>query len=165
MAKNRKFGDLSKDARDRAARIGKRDYGLDRRAVRERYNRGTYNPFARGSAELRIPAEFRHEAVITETGAVKVDWSALALSNMKRHLGDYFKWNQFEVVRNISHAPEKVQRAMAMATEDELVSIAHIQNPEESAELPLGLDMESIGYYVIGPKSGKQEWINIFWYH
>jgi uncharacterized membrane protein len=114
---------------------------------------------------MRIPAELRHEAVTDESGKITVDWKALALGNMTRYLGDYFKWNRFEVVRNIEHAPQSVLRAMAMASEDELVNIAHIQNPEESAELPLGLDMESIGYYVIGKKSGEREWINIFWYH
>ena len=46
-ARKRRFGDLSKEARDRAARIGRERFDLNRRQVRERYNRGTYNPYER----------------------------------------------------------------------------------------------------------------------
>lgn len=161
MAGNgRKFGRLSPAARSRAARAGQ-EYGLTRRQVRERYNRGTFNPFARNDLTMRIPAEFRSQPVRFENGQIGVDWAALAQRNMLSHMGDYFKWSEDRVVSNIDHASREVQRAMAMATEDEIVEIAYIQSKEEAEglQLPYGLSADNIGYYQNG------EWRNIFWYH
>lgn len=155
----RQFGDLSKSARDRAARAG-REYGLNRRQVRERYNRGTFNPLARKDSPLRVPAELRREAVITESGEISVDWEALALTNMQNRLGDYFKWNMFAVVENISHSTPAVLYAMAMATEDELMQFAFVQSPDEDAQLPYGLTPRDIFY-----QDDNGKWINPFWYH
>lgn len=165
MAKRKQWGDLSKDARDRAASIAERRFGLTRRQVRERYNRGSYNPFARGDPLQRVPAEFRGQAVEVAPGQIGVDWSALALQNMTRHLGDFYKWSEDSVVENLSHASDELLRVIATATTDEIMEFAFIQNPEERYALPRGLSVDEIGYYVIGKKSGKPEWVNIFWYH
>lgn len=161
MAKSgRKFGSLSAAARSRAVRAGQ-EYGLTRRQVRERYNRGTYNPFARTDPRMRVPAEYRSQAVRLENGQIGVDWAALAQQNMSGRLGDYFKWSEDRVVANIAHASPEAQHVMAVATEDELIALAYIQTPGEAEglQLPYGLTADDIGYYANG------EWRNIFWYH
>lgn len=160
MAKpNRQFGELSKTARDRAARSG-REYGLTRKQVRERYNRGTYNPFARAEPAQRIPREFRDQAVIIGD-RITVDWQEAALANMRRQLGTYFKFNDDAVVYNVyTQANQDVLKVMAMASEDELTAYARIQDDHGlPPQLPAGLSPESIGYYTNG------KWNNIFWYH
>ncbi len=171
-ARARRWGDLSKSAQERAARIADQRYGLTREQVRRRYNRGTFNPFARGDPLLRIPAEFRHEAVYNEQDELVVDWGALAKQNMARvfgpsgRYGERIKWNEHTVERNIDHAGESVLRLMAQASESELEELAFIQNPSESVALPGELKMKDIGYYVGSKKNpGEREWINIFWYH
>lgn len=161
MAGNgRKFGKLSPAARSRAARAGQ-EYGLTRRQARERYNRGTWNPFARSDPSMRVPAEFRSQAVRLENGQIGVDWAALAQQNMISRMGDYFKWSEDRVVSNIDHASSQVQHVMAVATEDEIIEIAYIQSKAEAEglQLPYGLSADDIGYYQDG------EWRNIFWYH
>lgn len=171
MARARRWSDLSKTAQERAARIGKERFDLTHEQVRRRYNRGTYNPYARGDPLLRVPLEFRHEVDFDEQGRPVVDWAALAKQNMMRtfgpggRYGERIKWNEFQVERNIDRAKEPVLRIMARASESELEEIAFIQNPSEDIALPGELTMEDIGYYVRGKKSGEREWINIFWYH
>lgn len=159
MAARKQWGDLSKRSRDRAARIAKQRFGLERDQVRRRYNRGTYNPYARGDPLKRVPAEFRSQAVEVAPGQVEIDWPALALQNMHRYLGDYYKWSEDSVVEHLSHASTEVLRVMATASEDEIMEFAFIQNPEDRFVLPRGLSVEDIGYYRNG------EWHNIFWYH
>jgi hypothetical protein len=161
MAGNgRKFSKLSPAARSRAARAGQ-EYGLTRRQVRERYNRGTFNPFARSDPSMRVPAEYRSQAVRLENGQIGVDWAALAQQNMISKLGDYFKWSEDRVVANIDRASPHVQRVMAMASESEIIELAYIQSKTEaeSIEMPYDLLPDDIGYYKDG------EWRNIFWYH
>jgi hypothetical protein len=171
-ARARRWGDLSKSAQERALRIAKDRYDLTENQVRKRYNRGTYNPYARSDPLLRIPLEFRHEPLYTEQGELTVDWGALAKQNMTRvfgpasRYGERIKWNEFQVEKNIDRASEKVLRLMAQASESELEEIAFIQNPSENVALPGTLKMEDIGYYVGSKKKpGEREWINIFWYH
>jgi hypothetical protein len=96
----------------------------------------------------------------TPEGRVTVDWKAAALSNMTSQLGDYYKWNRAAVIGQLEHANTATLRAISMATEDELISIAHIQNPNEDVDLPHGLTIDDIGY-----RNDNGEWINIFWYH
>lgn len=163
MPSRRTWGSLTKANRDKITAQAERDYGLSRKQVRDRYNRGTFSPFARDPLK-RVPTEFRRQAIRTPTGQVTVDWPAAARANMRAQLGDYYKWNDKEVARNLSHANETVLRAISMATEDDLVSIAHIQNPLEAVDLPFGLSITDIGYFTEG-KDGRMEWINIFWYH
>lgn len=161
--KSRKFGELSKTARERATRTGKREYGLTARQVRERYNRGTYNPFARGDPRERVPVEWR--PYVGEDG--KVIWQDAALDNIRIHLSDYYKYIDDSVVYYTEHANDTVARIMAMATEDELVQWAKPQPDSEGnppsidtwVGLPSGLTLNDVGVYVHG------EWNNIFWYH
>ncbi len=143
-------------------------YNLTRKQVRDRYNRGTFNPFARARPELRVPREFRpHELTSGD-----VDWREAALANVRRHLSDYFKYNDHNVVSNVytysSHtlqqvidkASLKALQVMAAASEDELISIAHVQNEAEVIEnLPRKLTIKDIGY------KRRGEWGNVFWYH
>lgn len=156
----RKFGSLSRAAKHRAVVAGQR-YGLSKRAVAERYNRGTFNPFVRG--EKRIPSEWRRFAERYENGTIGVDWAQAAQFNMVSLYGDYFKWSEDRVVANIDHASVETQRAMAMATADEIMQFALIQTENEAKELqghlPFDLKAKDFGY----TKNG--EWRNIFWYH
>lgn len=158
----RKFGNLSEAAKHRAVVAGQR-YGLSKRAVAERYNRGTYNPFARGDPLQRVPKEWRRFANRFEDGSVGVDWAEAAQANMLSLYGDYFKWSEDRVVSNIDHASEATQRAMAMATADEIMQIALIQTEAEAialqGQLPFDLKAKDFGYTRNG------EWRNIFWYH
>jgi hypothetical protein len=169
MAKRaRHFSDLSKAAQERALRIGYERYDLSREQVRRRYNAGTWNPYARGNPRLRIPTEFRKEL---DPDTFEPDWEELAKRNMTRAFGpgaptgERYKWNEFQVETSLAYASDKVLRVMASATVGELEELAFVQSPSESVALPRGLNMEDIGYYITGPKSGVPEWINIFWYH
>ena len=160
--RKRRFGELSKTARNRAARMG-REYGLNRRQVRERYNRGTYSPFAR-QPERRVPVQYRPFA---SAGSSDVDWQEAALDNLRAKLGDYFKFSDDAVVFYTSHASDDVARLMATASEDELLGWASVQpdaegNPpdiEAFKGLPPGMTIDDVSVYV------NDEWHNIFWYH
>lgn len=161
MPKRKRFGDLSKKARERAARAG-REYGLSRAAVRARYNRGTYNPLSTDPVK-RLPRELQDLA--DEEG--NVDWAQLAEDNFIDKLGDYVKFNEDAVIENLhGYGNERLWRVVAMATEDELYGWAFVQPvngqaPERSAfyNLPSGLSVSDVGYYT------NDKWNNIFWYH
>lgn len=160
MAKARRFGDLSKSARDRAARAG-REYGLSRAAVRARYNRGTYNPLSTDPVK-RLPRELQQVA----SAEGEIDWAQLAEDNVLDKLRDYYKFNEFAVVDHIhNYGNETIWRVMATATEDELLAWASVQDvngeaPDiESFPNLGGLSIDDVGYYTNG------RWNNIFWYH
>lgn len=165
MPKNRKWGDLSKAARDRAARIADRDYDLTRNAVAKRYNRGTYNPLARDPIK-RLPRELRRHA---DPVTGEVSWQDLAAQNIYRHLSEYAKYNDHAVIHFTSQANDKTAKIIALATEDELLQYASPQAvrqadgtfkppPIEQWGLP-GVTIEDVSVYVGG------EWNNVFWYH
>lgn len=161
MARKRHFGELSKQARDRAARAG-REYGLSRRQVRERYNRGTYNPFARTARE-RVPVQFRAQA----TAAGEVDWHEAALDNVRRTLGDFVKYADDTVVYLTENVSDQMARLIAMASESELLAWAKPQPDSEGnpppidswVGLPSWVTIDDLSVYVNG------EWNNPFWYH
>jgi hypothetical protein len=159
--RKRKFGELSKSARDRAARAGSR-FGLTRRQVRERYNRGTYSPFA-NEPSRRVPTQYRPYA---SAGTSDVDWQEAALDNMRKTFEDYFKFNDDAVVYYTSNMSDEVARLVAMASEDELLQWASMQPdgegnppPIENWGLPPGITLDDVSAYVDG------QWNNIFWYH
>lgn len=163
--RNRKFGELSKKSRERAARAG-RQYGLSRDAVRGRYNRGTYNPLSTDPL-TRLPRELRGRA---DPVTGELDWRDLALDNMRRHLSDYFKYNDDAVVFFTQSMSDDTARIVAMATEDELLQYASPQPvkqkdgsfkppPIEQFGLPPGVKLKDVSVYVNG------EWNNVFWYH
>jgi hypothetical protein len=91
----------------------------------------------------------------------EVDWQAAALANMRYHLSDYFKYNDFEVLENVTeHASLDTCKAIAQMSEGEMISLAHVQDQSEFLpNLPRGLTTADIGYYK------NHEWHNIFWYH
>lgn len=162
-SRKRSFGQLSKAARERAARAG-RDYGLSRRQTRERYNRGTFTPFAR-DPERRVPVQFRHFA---SAGSADVDWQEAALDNMRATLSDYFKYNDDAVVFYTSHMSDDVARLVATASEDEILGWASVQpdaegnfpdDPESWPGVPAGFDVSQFIVRV------NDEYHNIFWYH
>jgi hypothetical protein len=165
MPKRKRFGELSKAARDRAERAGK-EYGLNRAAVRGRYNRGTYNPLSRDPL-ARLPREVRLHAD-PETG--EVDWQDLALENIRRHLSHYFKYIDDSVVFFTQRMNVRTARIVSMATEDELLKYASPQPimqrdgtfrppPIEQWGLPPDVTLADVSVMVNG------EWNNIFWYH
>lgn len=154
MAKRRTFGQLTKRSQERALRAGD-EYGLTRKQVRDRYNRGTFNPFSRTRPQLRVPTELRE---FTPTG--ETDWKAAALANLRYHLSDYFKYEDYAVLEAVDRASEDVLKAMALMSEGELIALAHVQDESEFLpNLPRGLTTADIGYYK------NHEWHNIFWYH
>jgi hypothetical protein len=160
VARNRKWGSLSKTARNRAARAG-REYGLSRDAVRARYNRGTYNPLARDPVK-RLPRELQRHA--DESG--QVDWHDLALEKLRATLSDYYKFNDDRIVFNSDRMSDKGAELVAMSTEDEILQWGSMQPdaegnppPIENWNLPPGYTLEDVSIYVNG------EWYNIFWYH
>jgi hypothetical protein len=173
MARKRQFGQLSKRARDRAARNAK-EFDLTRRQVRERYNRGTYNPLAPRTSIQHIPRELRRYAVELEDGTITVSWQRAAYANMRHAFGpdspkgERIKWNDERTQDAIySLASEAIARVMALASDKELEAWARPQPdangnppPFESWEgLPAGLTMADMGYTTDGG------WNNIFWYH
>jgi hypothetical protein len=183
MPKNRKWGTLSKEARARAARVGKRDYDLSRDAIRKRYNRGTYNPLARDPLK-RVPREYRHRAIPAPDPAPDpapgrgpgaaptsgVDWQALAAENISRQLGDFAKYNDDAIVFYTEHMSAEVARIVALASQDELLSYAapqpvkdkdgnYVAPPIELWGLPPNFTIKDVSVNING------EWHNIFWYH
>ena len=161
MPRNRKWGELSKSARDRASRAGAR-YGLNRNAVAKRYNRRTYNPLARDPIK-RLPRELRNHASPV-TGAV--DWHYESAANIHRHLSDYAKYNDHAVIYFTQSVNEDTARIIAMATEDELLQYASPQPdsdgnppPIEQWGLPSSVTLADVSVYING------EWNNVFWYH
>ncbi len=164
-SKKRRFGDLSKEARDRAARIGKARFDLNRRQVRERYNRGTYNPYAR-SPSGRVPVEYR---AYRSAGSSDVDWQEAAEDNLRRTFEDYFKTNDDTIVYNAAHMSDELARFVATASEDDLSALASVQpdaegNPPDietwhQLGLPEHFTLDDVSVYV------GDEWHNIFWYH
>jgi hypothetical protein len=160
MPKNRKWGDLSKQARDRAERAG-REYGLNRNATAKRYNRGTYNPLARDPIQ-RLPRELRARA----DAEGNVDWRAQAERNIAFHLSDYAKYNEHAVVFFTQNMAEDTARIVALATEDELLQYASPQAdaegnppPIENWGLPPSVTLADVSVYIDG------QWNNVFWYH
>lgn len=161
----RKFGDLGKAARERAARAG-REYGLTRRQTRERYNRGTFNPLSSDPGK-RVPLEYRH---FTGPGGTGVDWQEAALDNLRAKFGDYFKVNDDTLVFNAYHMSDDIARLVATAGEDELSAWASIQPDADGnapdietlrdAGLPDWVTLDDIGTY-----DDDGNWYNIFWYH
>jgi hypothetical protein len=168
MAKARpprvKWGDLSKERRDRAARAGKR-YGLSRDAVRGRYNRGTYNPLSKDPVKNK-PREVRRYI----GGGGQVDWRRAALDTIRYHLSDYYKFNDQAVIYYTQNMTLRMAEFVATASEDELIRFASIQ-PIENEDgdkvappigdwgLPPGFTDTDVQVYVNG------EWHNPFWYH
>src|SRR6201999_2093464 len=98
MAKPRKqWHQLTPQARERAARQAAKDYGLSRKQARERYNRGTYRPFAKEPVN-RIP-KHAPRLPIAFGRALK----DAAIKNMDRKLGAYFQYNRFAVLDAIEN--------------------------------------------------------------
>ena len=131
--------------------------------VQERYDAGTYDPFAREDLAMQVPEEWRAHAVQFESGEIGVDWRSAALTNLSAHLSDDPEWSFYSVSDNIDYASEHVHRIMAMMTADELRAVAAIESPESVTDLPYGLTIEDIGYR--RGKTHRAQWINAFWYH
>lgn len=176
MAKRKTFGQLTPRARSQAVNAGSQ-YGLTRKQVRDRYNRGTFNPFARAEPELRVPREFRGAAGEGPGGQIVIDWQVAAYNNYWSKLGpgspkgETYQWNEFAVTAHTQDAPEAIQRLMALASEDELRAWSAPQanaNGEfsldqfELAGLPpiAGLTINDVTYL---DDNGRKQ--NIFWYH
>lgn len=173
MATGRRFSQLSRAARDRAARIGSERYGLSRRQVRERYNRGTWNPYARGDQTLRIPREYRQYAQIDQAGEITVDWGRAAYANMRAAFGpdntrgEREKWNDDAVDYKMRFvASDRMAQIIALASPAELEAWAEIQptpggfpDRESWRGLPPDITMDDIGY------TRGSSWFSIFWYH
>lgn len=161
MARKRTFGQLSKASRERAERAG-RQYGLNRQAVRKRYNRGTYNPLSTDPL-MRLPREVRSHADL----AGNVDWQELARENIRHHLSDFFKYNDDAVVFYTENMSDAAARLVAQATEHELLQYASIQPdkstgkfpPIEEWNLPPGLTLKDVTVNV------NDQPVSIFWYH
>lgn len=158
MARPRKqWHQLSPAARDRAARQAAKDYGLSRKQARERYNRGTYRPFARQPLN-RIPQNAPRYPV-----SLGRDLKDAAIKNIDRVLGDRFKYNRFTVLDAIqNHASVEALQRMAGASEDELITWASAQPNRNgsSAEKGTPFWLRNLGWY---GDDGK--WHNVFWYH
>lgn len=162
MPRNRKWGDLTKAARERAVRNVPREYGLNRNAIAKRYNRGTMNPLSRNPLQ-RLPRELRPHA---DPATGEIDWRLLAAENVKRHLGDFAKYNDHAVVYFAENMPIDTARIVAMATENELLQYASPQPdsdgnppPIEQWGLPPSVTIADVSVTING------EWHNVFWYH
>ena len=151
------FGKLSKVSRERAVERGK-IFHLSQKQVRDRYNRGTFNPLSRDPGQ-NVPTEYRGR-----------DWHRMAQDNIYSALGDYNKYND-QAVLEVQEAqfPDKrneLLQLLALATADEIYTWAKVQDvdgraPPKSAfiGLPPGYTVNDMGYYTNG------RWNNILWYH
>lgn len=161
MAKPRhSWGSMTKESRERASADAAR-YGLTRRQARERYNRGTYRPFAKDPVN-RAPQNAPHKPEDFKGGTPESldDLRERALANMDRRLGDDFKYvaGRFRVVDSIyNHAPRAALIRMAGASEDEIRAWAHYQS-RGKYKPPTWLEQ-------MGWRDSEGNWNNPFWYH
>lgn len=155
--KSRQWGNLTPVARERAARQAAKDFGLSRRQARERYNRGTYQPFARDPIK-RIPKSAPRMPI--QLGR---DLKDAAIKNMDKQLGEKFEYNRFTMIDAIEyHASIEALQRMAGASKDELLTWASAQPDKRNKSKPeKGTPswLRSLGFM----RKGK--WSNVFWYH
>lgn len=178
MATKRKtFGQLSKRSQHRLVIAGER-YGLTRQEAYRAYNKGEWNPFARGDALKRVPKEFREYAEERTGGTVGIDWHQAAYDNYFRLLGpgnsvkgETYKFNRYTVLDNAYRASEEIARIMALSTEDDLRGLASPQ-PDANGNPPPIEHFQSVlpftGFSVdrdLGYRDSGGSWNNIFWYH
>lgn len=155
MAKPRKqWGELSPRSRERASRQAAQNYGLTRKQARERFNRGTYKPFAH---EPAARAPIHAPAYPVSLGPELKD---AAFRNMDDKLGDDFKWNAFAVRDAIDHkANMEALIRMAGASEDELRTWASYQTKRGNKNYKPTTFNRDLNWYDSGSRG------NIFWYH
>lgn len=147
------WGELSERSRARATREAAQ-YGLTRKQARERYNRGTYKPFARETV-LRAPQTAPQYPIGT-----KRDLEDAALRNYDRQFGDEFGYNRFTVEYAIRNkAPLQTLVRMAQASKDELTTWASYQTKRTNRNWKPKDFNRDLGWY--HQDSGS----NIFWYH
>jgi hypothetical protein len=153
MVARREWHQLSRPARDRAARQAASDYGLTRRQARERYNRGTYKPFARDPVN-RIPRTSPRRPTTPE---FTEDLKERAIANLDRTIGDRFGSIRFKYVDTVeNHSSQDALVWLAGATEDEIETYASYQ--DDGRQTPKFI--RDLGWT---DNDGK--WHNIFWYH
>lgn len=158
-SRQRQWHNLSRAARDRAAREAAKDYGLSRRQARERYNRGTYSPFSRNPVK-RIPQNAPRYPVTAGK-----DLKAAAIANMDKKLGDYFGYNRFTVLEAIEHhASQEALARLAGASEDELTTWAQAQTAYRMGRKGSG---QKTPHWLrtLGWTDERGKWHNVFWYH
>src|SRR5690348_16500922 len=134
MTGKHRFADLPQEAQNEAIRIAERRYLMTATEVRERYDAGTYDPFAQEDLAMQVPEEFRSYAVRFESGEIGVDWHSAAYTNMQAQLSEEPEFSSYSLQDNIDYAPEHVQRMMAMMTADELKAVAAIESPDSVAD-------------------------------
>lgn len=157
--KAKQWSDLSPKSRDRAARMAAEQYGLTRKQARERYNRGTYKPFAKNPV-ARIPKNAPHYPI-----AIGRDLKEAAIRNMDAKLGDYFSYERLTVLDAVEHhASDDALVRMAGASEDELTTWAQAQTSAHQGER--GSGQRTPGWLKnLGWRDERGKWHNVFWYH
>jgi hypothetical protein len=172
------WGDLNRRSRDRAAREAAQ-YGLSRRQARERYNRGTYKPFAR-EPEKRVPESVRKNPEKYPRFLATVDESQLRQDSYEhvRHAltggMDTIGYNDSVVRANIlgvrradgtvipPHASLDVVLKMRSASESQLREWAKYQPSKSKSGPQTGTPawIKNAGWH-----DGDGRWHSVFWYH
>jgi hypothetical protein len=139
-----KWADLPKEVRQRYADTGRPEFELSRRQVRERYNRGTYNPGSRVT-RLTVPTEYRHtDFDVLYARAVQKATFWLAGLNED-------KYREGSLRERLSYASIPAWQRIIDATGDDIVSWVSEQTPTPGHEW-LFVQIEG-------------QWVNILWYH
>lgn len=154
MASRKRWGQLSRATRERYARAGEA-YGLTRRSVRERYNRGTMNPGSHNPVQ-RVPREWRRPPG-TGGGGDVINAGEAAYRNVRRLMGDYLQFDDANLREAIRHMSTAAQLALANATEDEIAQWAKVQNAKQARGEKFPMDW---AWY-----DSDGNWHNIWWYH
>ena len=157
------WGDLTRKSRDRAARESMQKYGLTRRQVRDRYNRGTYNPFSPAPVK-KVPESVRKHPHKYPAYRDSDDFTALrdkAFANIDASLVSLtMQYNIFNVRDMIdNHATVDTLRKMADASAEDIMSWATPQTAAEARKLGAVWKAE------YGWKDDNGKWHNVFWYH
>lgn len=152
------FGKLSQRSRDRIAAEGAR-FGLSRRQVRDRYNRGTYNPLSPNPAKQRPRNAAKYPP--RELAGVSIErLREDALVNIERIVGDRFGFNSFNVEYALAHTEDReVLYRLIFATEAELEDWAELQ-PQKRVRDRRRLESQGMLWH---DESGTVR--SFYWYH
>lgn len=159
MPHRKQWSDLTPKSRDRASRMAAEQFGLTRKQARERYNRGTFKPFAKNPI-ARIPKNAPYYPV-----AIGRDLKTAAITNFDKQIGDYFSYNRLTVLDAVEHhATDEALARMAGATEDELTTWAQAQTSRHKGRRG-SAEKTPAWLRTLGWTDEKGKWHNVFWYH
>lgn len=153
------WGSHSKEWRDREARKAATTWGISRRSARERYNRGTWTPYARLKTD-RIPRSIARQGNLPTSEA-----RARIYARVNRWNQDELEWEtggRKRFKERLDHIDDpKAIRFLLGMSEREFRANARWQLDEN------GKPRKGVPKWIVdmGYEDDNGYWHNIFWYH